>query len=173
MRLRTSVWFGIAAVCVSAGVVLAASGLPRRLGLDFWAVRGLRREIESTRHAIDRADADLAEVRVRIEAKDAILGELAAGRLTLGEAAERCREATPPAAWATQLAALRFYHPELTDEGLVYRNLIDGIRLGAAGPNPSAVVARLEAEWRAIADADAEAALRARARLLGVEPGGR
>jgi hypothetical protein len=173
MRLRTWVCVGVAAACAAAGVTLAAPGLPRRLGLDFWAAGGLRREMEATRRAIERVDDELAEVRERAAIKDAVLSELAAGRLTLREAAEQCREATPPSAWAAHLANLRFHHPGLTDEECVCRNLIAGVRLELAGSKSAAVgaaVARLEAEWRAVAEAEDVTALRARAGLLGVEP---
>src|SRR3954465_5824030 len=111
MRLRTWVSLGVTAAGVAAGVALAAPGLPRRLGLDFWAAGGLRRDLEASRRAIERVDAALAEARERAEIKEATGGDRGGGRLTLGEAAERCREATPRVAWDAHLANLRFHHP--------------------------------------------------------------
>jgi hypothetical protein len=91
-------------------------------------------------------DADLIEVRERARFKEAILADLAGGRLTLREAAEQCREVTPPPAWSAHLGALHFYYPGLTDEGCVCRNLFAGVRTGPAAP----AAERLEWEWRAM-----------------------
>jgi hypothetical protein len=134
----------------AAGTMAIDDGCARRLGLDFWNVAGLRREIAQSEHQIALLDEEVAAIRRRMDRKDAIIGEVIEGRLRLRDAVDQFRRLGEswPRMWAIQRYYLRQAYPGRSDDECLARNVIERVHmcLHADPPRERAVVDRLEAE---------------------------
>jgi hypothetical protein len=134
-----------------AGVALILGGLMTArlsaIGFDFWNAPKLQAELQSEQ-ALDKSlDEQSQAIARRTAEKDAIVEEIAAGRLDMVHAADlfcRLHEGQ-----ANFMAVLREHYPHMTDEERICRNLIDfaATRVDDRPEGPG-VIAQLEREFR-------------------------
>jgi hypothetical protein len=136
---------------VAAGLVVAALGLlsahptwARSLGLDVWNAPALEAELRAGEDMGRRLSEQDEGVRRRIVVKDAIVGELIAGRVTLARATERF--AALNAGQPEYMEAIRASFPGETDHEKCARNVIAFARMRVPPDQRDAVEARLEAQ---------------------------
>jgi hypothetical protein len=99
---RLALGVGLLAV-LAVGVHCASATWASRLGLDFWNVPELQRDLARQRRLAEELDAAAAALLRRIEAKDRLVEELAARRLTLFEVAASFDELTTQGAGSQRI----------------------------------------------------------------------
>lgn len=128
MRRRTTWLGGIAAAA------LASPFLPDWLtaaGLDVWNAPALERQMAANRRNIAAIDAELAEVREHVRAKELLANELLAGRLSLDEVTDRFEEMLHT--HERVLIGLRCRYPDAANDRVrVARHVVDYARVRAA-----------------------------------------
>ena len=129
--LRSLCWAGVLALLLAvAGVSYAMPEWTVELGVDFWDVPTLNRQIEQDRRQAEEFDANSMATVQRLREKTAIAADLVAGNVTLCEAAVRYRDLN--AAAPHVLATLRERYPDCSDDERHCRNLLDFV--GAEWP---------------------------------------
>lgn len=148
MKILRPTALGIGLFCL---LVLAPSGLyPSLENGDDWNLLRLLGQLRRTQQAMADLSAQDKVLLTCLDLKRALADDLAAGRLTLSEAAERLRG--QPFFSEAGMARLRRLYPAPTDEACLGRHLIVFTRSALRdGPDTDAVVARLEAQWLALA----------------------
>lgn len=138
-------------VMAAAGVVLVLTGLLAiRLsaaGFDFWNAPKLQAELQ-TEEKLDRLlDSRSESVARRTALKDAIVQDLAEGRLDLVQAAKQFYSLHESPTYYLEI--LHSQYPNMTDEECICRNTIDyaSTRLEDR-PDGREVLGRLEREFR-------------------------
>jgi len=122
--LRSLCWAGVIALLLAvAGVSYAMPEWTTELGVDFWDVQTLNRQIEQDGRQIEDLDAKTMATVQRLREKTAIAADLVAGNVTLCEAATRYRNLN--AAAPHVLATLRDHYPDCSDDERHCRNLLD------------------------------------------------
>jgi hypothetical protein len=149
MRPRTLSACLLIAGCLSAGCAWLVTPAPAAdLGLDVWAVPGLRQELaraEARREELGRLDG---EAKHSLALKSALTAELIAGRTTLREVAGLFRDLNAGRPECTAVVRTRF--PGRTEAERYGRNVIAHVEsvLDEAPALRAEVVTRLEAELR-------------------------
>ena len=133
------------------GVFAASPAWARSVGLDVWNVSALARQ---QREAVERRaelTAAQAEISQRIGLKEAVVGELVAGRTTLADATAEflaLNESHPE-----YVAMIRDSYPGSTDEERTARNVIGYAVMRADNPvEYDRLSRRLDAELQAMLD---------------------
>src|SRR5437764_6588460 len=136
LRLRLLV-VGAAAVATAAGAVDWT-----RLGLDFWNAPALRQQVRDNLRRQAELDDGLAQVIENNRARDRVLRDLRAGRLSVGEAAGWFYELgqDQPGFWTAHANTLRQEYPDLPDDERLCRHVTQLARqFEANGPEMTGV----------------------------------
>ena len=146
---------GPAVVAAVVGVVFAASpAWARSVGLDVWNASDLARQEREAIELRDDLEATDAEICHRIEAKEAVVDALAAGRITLAQATARFTALNR--AQPQYLEMIRDTFPGSTDDERMARNVITYVLLRAEDPAAyDRLTSRLDAELQAMLDSHA------------------
>jgi hypothetical protein len=140
MRFTRSLLGAGAAVAVVAAVVCLGGGLAGRWGGDGWGVAGLSDSMQQERLRGEYLQERLDSVNATLRARQAVVDELLAGRLTLLEAAARYRdldEKEPGFNWEH----FRLYYDCGSDEERFCRQVIDFVRAHFEDPERAAAAA--------------------------------
>src|SRR5262245_34878517 len=127
MRFTRSLLSAGAAVAVVAAVVCLGAGFAGRWGADGWGVADLSETMQQERLRGERLQERLDSANATLRARQAVLDEVVAGRLTLLEAAARYRdldEREPGFNWEK----FRLYYDCGSDEERFCRQVIDFVR---------------------------------------------
>jgi hypothetical protein len=144
-RLFTARRLLTAAVLLAAVSAVADPSWARAAGLDVWNVRDLEQELETATRNQDRLTVEDATILNRIHVKEALIGDLIAGRVSLAEATAQflAFNADNPGC----VAVLRVAYPGDTDEERTAHNVMDYAIQRVANPAERAALAsRLAAE---------------------------
>jgi len=129
-------------------------------GLDLWQLPSLQAGVEAEVRRSDELDAQLTEAQHRVGAKQQVVSDLIAGRLSLLEAAARFRDLTPPSSDAARY--LRSVYAGASDDERFCRAVIQwvrGTRRSGSRAEADRVAARLEAEFQEYLRRDGRIAL--------------
>ena len=130
---------------LAAGAGLSRPELAERLNVDFWNLPAYERELATCQDEEVRLDARCRALVTCMDSKEAAVGELRAGRITLFECAARFRDAS--AASEDSQKYLRKIHPNLSADEAQCRMVIHWVgSLAYRDPHAAAVAARLNAE---------------------------
>ena len=147
MFARLTVAIVVVAIVVPVAAALTDHSWATSVGLDVLNVPALNDESASETEKMRDLDTESAEIRRRIEVKDAMIQNLIAGRTTLAEVAAQflALDENRP----TYMNVLRSNNPGATDEEKMARHVIDYTfpSLGKESLiQKAAVMVRLEAE---------------------------
>lgn len=114
-----------------------------------WTLLDAQADLQHEDEHRARLEAEGQDVLYRIAVKRQVVEEVIAGRLSLPEAAAWFRELN--GAYSIHLSVLRRQHPGLSDDEILYRNVIDFVdsHLERRPEESAVVLARLEAELTA------------------------
>lgn len=130
---------------VCATLAVANPTWARSAGIDVWNVNQAERELAAALGATERLAADDMTVLNRIGAKESLVNEVIAGRLSLADAAEQFLDLSADA--PNYLDILRDRFPDGTDEVRVARNVIEYVTQRVADPaRRDALTSQLAAE---------------------------
>jgi hypothetical protein len=137
-------------ITAAVAILIAFGLIAARLSafdLDFWHVPDLAQQLEQEAQLDKDLDLQSESIARRLAAKEAIVEELASGRLDLVHAAAQVGDLN--GARPDFVSLLRSHYPNLTDEECILRNTIEfaQARIGDRVDGPE-VIARLERELR-------------------------
>lgn len=124
--------------------------LVQSLGLDVWNYRALEREAAEAEAAGRDLTAEAVDVNQRIELKEALIGDLIAGRTTLAEVTTQFAALNEPRPHYQEV--IRTHFPGRTDKEKLARSVIEYARPRITDAAEDQVMARLEAELAEMAD---------------------
>jgi hypothetical protein len=140
--------WAIVGVVVAGGVLAAErAGLAAAAGVDVWRLPGLERELKEQERAEARLDAEYDAVARRMAVKEALVGELIAGRASLADVTDRFQELNRDQ--PETMAVLRRVYPSADARETTARNVL-GYAWYHPFPSPAARAAalcRLDAEF--------------------------
>ncbi|MFL5342971.1 MAG: hypothetical protein ACJ8F7_22800 [Gemmataceae bacterium] len=110
----------------ASGVSYAVPEWPEDLGVDFWNMPQLNRQIDQCRRQRQEIETSAAETLRRIERKGAVVRDLIDGRLTFVEAATRFRDLNANS--AHYQIAIQLNYPDVPGDERHCRNVIDYVR---------------------------------------------
>jgi hypothetical protein len=142
-----SLWLAAILALAGLGIILERAQWFHDQGLDFWNIPSLNGRLAREQDELNALSAKSSAVQERLRIKSELAEDLAAGRRNLVEVAICFRELNAESQFVT--AQLRGAHPDLTDDELVVRNILDCILAGAEGrPELASVAARIEAQFQ-------------------------
>jgi hypothetical protein len=126
---------------------LLAPAWSREAGLDVWNLWAEQQDLEQVTAAKEVLEQDLDRLLRQVAANEWLVGEAVAGRVELGAAADTLAEIN--AGRPGYQFALRQAHAAATTDRQVFARQV--IAMAARQPAPTAVLDRLEREYREMA----------------------
>jgi len=144
---RVLICFLTAAAAFSglAGIGYAIPDWSQETGFDFWNLLRLNRQLEFHRQLSDKLDARMEVSLSRVECKQRVVNQLAAGEVSLFEAAASFRNLARSA--PEQLALIRTRYGDIPENEMFCRYVIEYVQITLAENEECRIIVdRLNAE---------------------------